>query len=74
MLFRSNDYVDQLPAFFGVSNVWLSEGTTDGVKVTVDKAMGGKCDRCWKYMMDIGANPAYPTICALCAEAVVEQL
>ena len=69
-----NDYVDQLPAFFGVSNVWLSEGTTDGVKVTVDKAMGGKCDRCWKYMMDIGANPAYPTICALCAEAVVEQL
>ena len=25
-----------------------------------------KCERCWHYREDVGANPAHPTICARC--------
>ena len=67
-----NEYTEQLPPFFGVSNIWLSEGTE--LKVTVDKAMGSKCERCWKYTMDVGGNEKYPTICVRCGEAVDEFL
>jgi len=29
-----------------------------------------KCDRCWKYLEDVGANKNHPTVCQRCAEAV----
>jgi isoleucyl-tRNA synthetase len=25
-----------------------------------------KCERCWHYRDDVGANPAHPTICGRC--------
>jgi isoleucyl-tRNA synthetase len=40
----------------------------------VERAAGAKCERCWKYKTDIGSNPAFPTICATCSEAVEEIL
>ncbi len=40
--------------------------------IEVARAEGTKCERCWKYTTDVGANAEYPAICAACAEAVEE--
>jgi isoleucyl-tRNA synthetase len=67
-------YAAELPALFIVSQVELSPAAGDTVEVIVERAAGTKCERCWKYKTDIGSRPAYPTICASCAEAVEEIL
>jgi isoleucyl-tRNA synthetase len=42
--------------------------------VAVERALGQKCERCWKYTSDTGSNARFPTICAFCAGAVEETL
>ena len=37
---------------------------------TVQSAPGAKCERCWRYVPDVAANPDYPTVCLRCAEAL----
>jgi isoleucyl-tRNA synthetase len=36
----------------------------------VTHADGQKCERCWRWELDVGQNPEHPTICGRCAEAV----
>ncbi|MCK5558738.1 MAG: isoleucine--tRNA ligase [Candidatus Hydrogenedentes bacterium] len=56
-----------LPSVFIVSEVELSESEgTDEPKVSVEKAAGLKCVRCWNYRMSVGRNPDYPDICDRC--------
>ncbi len=38
--------------------------------VSVSKADGRKCERCWHWETDVGSNPEHPTICGRCVEAV----
>ncbi len=40
------------------------------LSVTVSRAEGAKCERCWHYEVEVGANAQHPTICARCVEAV----
>ena len=42
----------------------------DGAKVTVARASGEKCERCWKMIGSVGANAKHPTLCARCASVV----
>lgn len=42
----------------------------DPVGVTVAKADGQKCERCWHWETDIGQNAEHPTLCGRCVEAV----
>jgi isoleucyl-tRNA synthetase len=35
--------------------------------VSVFKAEGGKCERCWKYDTAVGQDKDHPTVCARCA-------
>jgi len=37
-----------------------------GLVVSVGRATGGKCDRCWIYSETIGESAEHPTICARC--------
>ena len=39
-------------------------------EVIVTKADGAKCQRCWKYAVDIGSNEKHKTICKECIQAV----
>jgi isoleucyl-tRNA synthetase len=39
----------------------------EAMSVTVKASNDTKCERCWHYRDDIGANPAHPTICGRCA-------
>lgn len=38
----------------------------DELSVTVTPSSQAKCERCWHYRDDVGANPAHPTICGRC--------
>jgi isoleucyl-tRNA synthetase len=65
-------YRAQLPALFIASEVELNRADGADLAVTVERASGEKCERCWKYTHDRGADAAFPAICAACAAAVRE--
>jgi isoleucyl-tRNA synthetase len=60
---------DELPALFIVSAVELVQGSGP-LEVEVRRAPGQKCERCWIYRQDVGQDPAHPTVCGKCAEAL----
>jgi isoleucyl-tRNA synthetase len=73
-------YLPLLPGLFIVSQVdFLNAGNGDyrseaipGLEVTVQKADGSKCDRCWNYSTHVGENARYLTVCERCSEALAE--
>jgi isoleucyl-tRNA synthetase len=77
---KLKQHLAQLPALFIVSQVELmSAGTGEfksdvvpGLEVSVQRADGKKCDRCWNFSTHVGENPRYPTICDRCSEAIAE--
>ncbi|MGC9971442.1 MAG: isoleucine--tRNA ligase [Bryobacteraceae bacterium] len=68
------EYAAELPALFIVSQVSVERQPDGALSVEIGRAAGVKCERCWKYSTDVGANPAWPTICPPCAAAVEEIL
>lgn len=64
-------YAATLPSIFIVSQVELKQGETTTVEVL--PADGVKCERCWKFTLDVGANEKFPTACVFCASAVTEM-
>jgi isoleucyl-tRNA synthetase len=38
----------------------------EGLVVGVEKARGGKCERCWIYEESVGSDAKHPTVCARC--------
>src|ERR1700726_605291 len=77
---KLKQYLAQLPGLFIVSQVeLLSAGTGEfrsevvpGLEVSVQRADGKKCDRCWNYSVHVAENSRYPTICERCSEAIAE--
>jgi isoleucyl-tRNA synthetase len=67
----TREYAAELPAVFIVSEVELRGSAEFRVEVT--RASGVKCERCWKYTHDVGADAGLPTVCAACAGAVREM-
>jgi isoleucyl-tRNA synthetase len=66
------EYVKELPGLFIVSQVELVNSAEP--KIAVERATGVKCERCWKYTHDVGADPQLPTVCAACSAAIRENL
>ena len=70
----------QLPGLFIVSQVELINAgagefkseSVASLEVTVQRAEGKKCERCWNYSTRVGENARYPTICERCSEAIAE--
>jgi len=68
-------YAQDLPSFFIVSEVSLASGEPDSpLAVVVERAQGEKCERCWKYTIEVGQDAEFPTLCASCCQAVREIL
>jgi isoleucyl-tRNA synthetase len=67
---------DDLRYVFIVSEVELQEPNAelgkDELKVTVTRAHGQKCERCWNYSTRVGESSRYPTVCERCVEALKE--
>ena len=65
-----NQYSDTeaLRELVNVSGLKIEIG--EKASVSISKADGEKCERCWHWETDVGSNPVHPTICARCIEAV----
>ena len=67
-----------LPEIFITSSVTVSngegevKGDVEGLSVTVSKADGEKCERCWKFSSTVGSDAEHPTLCAHCASVMKE--
>jgi isoleucyl-tRNA synthetase len=63
-------YADFLPTLFGVSEVELTN--RDGV--TVERATGTKCERCWRYVPEVSTQASREGLCSRCVEALAEPV
>ncbi len=43
---------------------------TDDIAITVTKAKGEKCERCWIYSEELGTDANHPTLCPRCTEVM----
>lgn len=76
--FSEND----LKAIFIVSQVSIKEAqkpgpqgsywseSVKGLGISVSRALGEKCQRCWNYSSEVGQHEEHPTLCERCVEAV----
>jgi len=62
-------HLDALRELLNVSQLEIKFGG-EAVVVSVSKAAGGKCERCWHWETDVGSHAEHPTICARCVKAV----
>ena len=70
-------YENQLHTIFIVSQVVLKEEDVGedssvnealrGLKISVSRAKGEKCDRCWMYSESVGEKKEFNTVCSRCA-------
>ena len=67
---------DDLRYIFIVSEVSLAapdaELGADELAVTISRAHGEKCERCWNYSTRVGESSRYPTVCERCVDALQE--
>lgn len=68
-----SDIISELDKAFIVSQVEIGEGegefsgSVDGLTITVEKATGEKCARCWTYSDTVGKDEKHSDLCARCA-------
>ncbi len=67
-------YITELPSLFITSQVELRRRDHEGTAATIERAQGVKCERCWKFTLDVGSDSQLPSVCAPCAAAVHEVL
>ena len=69
---------NELPEIFITSAVEIASGSgsfngdVEGLSITVGKADGQKCERCWKYSNTVGECADHPTLCKRCAEVMAQ--
>jgi isoleucyl-tRNA synthetase len=63
---------EDLRELFNVSRLALEpmKAGADQKLCAVTHSDGQKCERCWRWELDVGQNPEHPTICSRCIEAV----
>ena len=64
---------ESLREILNVSQLEIRPGGDAEVSVSVAKAAGEKCERCWHWETDVGKHPDHPTICERCVQAVVDR-
>ena len=70
-----NNCIDELKTIFIVSDIALySEGkgeveaeNTKGLSISIERAAGEKCERCWTYSETVGKDEENPSLCSRCA-------
>jgi isoleucyl-tRNA synthetase len=67
-------YKDALPELFNVSSVGvelLEDGNLDELPVvSANRSVDPKCERCWRYVQEVGQDRRFPTVCLRCADAL----
>jgi isoleucyl-tRNA synthetase len=67
---ESGTQSETLRELLNVSQLEIASGDAADVAITVSKASGGKCERCWHWEADVGMDAGHPTVCERCVEAV----
>jgi len=74
-------YAKQLPMIFIVSDVELRPAPDDveahteaRPRVVIERAGGVKCERCWRYVPEVSADPAWAGLCDRCQYALAETV
>ncbi len=70
-------YASQLPMLFIVSQVEVRPAPPDveahneaRPRVTIERAPGVKCERCWRYVPSVSTDPAWVGLCDRCRDAL----
>ncbi len=68
---------EELEELFNVSHVDLGTYTSNphhqtesGITVQVWRSQQPKCERCWRFLDEVGNDSRYPTVCLRCADAL----
>lgn len=69
---KLTEYKDELPFILIVSQLELNEKPDGEVEISVTKADGQKCERCWNYSIDVGKNSGHPNVCGRCVTHLAE--
>lgn len=64
---------DELRFLLIVSATEIHQGTAERPVITVEKAAGEKCERCWHILPSVGENTEHPTLCPRCVENVAGE-
>ena len=76
-------YANQLPMLFIVSEVDVRPAPVDVEahaetkalpRVTIERATGVKCERCWRYVRTVSSEPVTAGLCERCQEALAETV
>ena len=59
-----------LPMLFIVSQVTVERSPADGIGVSVTRAEGRKCERCWRTVPDVAADGQFAGLCNRCVAAL----
>ena len=67
-----SEYRDFLPTLFGVSEVELKpqDRRTSSSRSPSSGPTGTKCERCWRYVPEVSAEPDRAGLCPRCVEAL----
>jgi isoleucyl-tRNA synthetase len=57
---------DDLRFLLIASRATMHEATGAGLRIAVSASPHPKCDRCWHYREDVGADAEHPSICGRC--------
>jgi len=66
--------LEALRELLNVSQLEIAPRAAGSIAISVAKAAGQKCERCWHWETDIGQNPEHSTICGRCVQAVAVAL
>jgi isoleucyl-tRNA synthetase len=64
--------LEALRELLNVSQLEIRSGAAEDLSISVSKADGEKCERCWHWETDVGANAEHPTLCGRCVRAISE--
>ncbi len=67
---QAREHLEELRELLNVSQLEMVAGPASQVEISVTRAAGEKCERCWHWETDVGADPEHPTICGRCVKAV----
>ncbi len=67
-------YARDLPMLFIVSDVELRRADAGDLAVTIERAGGVKCERCWRYVPAVSADPAWAGLCSRCQHALAQPV
>jgi isoleucyl-tRNA synthetase len=60
----------QVTEFFNISQLAFEVADLEEPEIVACHADGGRCERCWKWDVEVGKSEDHPTLCPRCIEAV----